>query len=402
MEYINAQNLSVRESAVGFDLNEDGDLDDEIALTIEYDPDAHADTNGYYGSYLDLYLAEFTRNLQWMLDRLDCAEGWTWFDESGAALSDDAVAAMTSEEKAAAFVEGRYARGSAGGMGGMRGGRMNGNLPGRMPGDPPKGERPDGGPGGMKGGGPNGGLPGEMAVGTPDRGTTQSASGGRDSSGYATYAEMVGAYRSDIEEVQAGDRYGNDIVALYNPLNYIGAADVESPAWMRMVMGAAEGDASLFNSMNLYLAWLNAGVDATVEWQWDGGHVPSEVLGNSFALYVDRMVGAHVEGAATVAEARPVLQTQNGTAETASGKDISAWVDSTDISNVSFSLADAAAYRTAGASKAIPGFDVIDYGQEDYVFGSREKDARHWNAKLLEIFETYAGVLESLFNSAGE
>ena len=46
----------------------------------------------------------------------------------------------------------------------------------------------------------------------------------------------------------------------------------------------------------------------------------------------------------------------------------------------------------------MPGFDVIDYGQEDYVFGSAEKDARHWNTFLLEIFETNADVLEPLFN----
>lgn len=73
-------------------------------------------------------------------------------------------------------------------------------------------------------------------------------------------------------------------------------------------------------------------------------------------------------------------------------------MDDTDITNVSFSLTDAGAYRTAGASKAIPGFDVIDYGQEDYVFGSREKDARHWNTYLLDIFEEYRDVLEPLFN----
>ena len=209
---------------------------------------------------------------------------------------------------------------------------------------------------------------------------------------------MVEAYRSDISELQAGDRYGNDIVALYNPLNYIGAEGVDGPAWVRMVMGAAEGDASLFNSLNLQLAWLGAGTDAAVEWQWDGGHVPSEVLGSSFALYVDRMVGERVDGAAAIAEAEPAPQTENGTADAASGKDIGAWVDSSDLANVRVSLADAAAYRTAGASKAIPGFDVIDYGQEDYVFGSPEKDARHWNAKLLEIFEEYADVLEPLFN----
>ena len=65
-------------------------------------------------------------------------------------------------------------------------------------------------------------------------------------------------------------------------------------------------------------------------------------------------------------------------------------------------MADAAAYRTAGASKAIPGFDAIDYGQEDYVFGTKEQDARHWDSVLLEIFETYADTLAPLFNSGAE
>lgn len=70
-------------------------------------------------------------------------------------------------------------------------------------------------------------------------------------------------------------------------------------------------------------------------------------------------------------------QTSNGTAEEAAGKDISGWVNHEDVSAVTFSLKDIAAYRTSGASKAMPGFDVIDYGQEDYVFGNTEKDARH-------------------------
>ncbi|MCC8138644.1 MAG: hypothetical protein LIO76_11440 [Clostridiales bacterium] len=121
MEYINEQNLSVEESAIGFDLNEDGDQDDTIALTIEYDLDAYPETNGYYGTYLDLYLAEFTSNLQWYLDNLDYAEGWTWFDADGNALSDEEVAAMTTEDKATAFIEGRYAASSSTGMGGGMG-----------------------------------------------------------------------------------------------------------------------------------------------------------------------------------------------------------------------------------------------------------------------------------------
>lgn len=420
MEYINDQNLSVNESAVGFDLNKDGDLDDTIALTIEYDEKQYAETNGYYGTYLDLYLAEFTENLQWYLDNLDYAEDWTWFDKKGNALTDKEVAAMTSKDKAKAFIEGRYAKGSSGGMKGDFGGGMpdGGKMDGKMPdGEMPKGEMPDGGkmdsemPGGGKFDGekPDGGkmdrkdsvdgaLNNEMEVGTPDEGTTQSATGSVDSSNYETYADMVAAYKADIEGINAGDKYGNSPVFLYNPLNYIGSEDTKNPTWAKIVMGASEGDMSMFASLNLQIAWLYAGVNAVIEWQWDGGHVPSEILGNSLSLYVDQMYGEYVEDAATIEKQKATAQTKNGTATEMTGTKLSSWVNADDVENVSFSLADAVKYRTAGASKAIPGFDVIDYGQEDYVFGNTEVDARHWNKYLLAIFEEHEDVLEPLFN----
>ncbi|MBR0311775.1 MAG: hypothetical protein IJQ98_05190 [Oscillospiraceae bacterium] len=219
MDYINAQNLTV-----------DGE-----ALTIEYDEAKYPDTNGYGGSYLDYYLAEFTENLQWYLDNLDYAEGWTWFDADGSALSDSDVAAMTSADKAAAFIEGRYAKG---GSGGMDGGMMGGG-PGNGAGGPPSGEMPSGEA-------PSGTLPDgdrsfansdvaanssgdTMDVGTPDAGTTQAAGSSTDSKNYASYAEMLAGYQADVAEVEAGDAYGNNIVELYNPLNYIGAEGTENP-----------------------------------------------------------------------------------------------------------------------------------------------------------------------------
>ena len=61
-------------------------------------------------------------------------------------------------------------------------------------------------------------------------------------------------------------------------------------------------------------------------------------------------------------------------------------------------LAGAAAYRTSGAAKAMPGFDVMDYGQADYVFGSDTADARHWDKYVLKVFEEHAEELSSLFN----
>ncbi len=390
MEYINEQNLTVNEADVGFDLDGDGALNSTIALTIEYDEELYADTNGYGGTYLDLYLAEFISNLQWYLDNLDYADGWTWFDEDGNALSDEAVAAMTSAEKAEAFIEGRYTSSGSGSS---------------MPGGDGDGGPGDGGPG-DGGPGDDGDFPGpgtnptadDDEVGTPEEGSTQSATGSVDSENYDSYEEMVAAYEADIAEILAGDEYGNNIVSLYNPLNYIGDEDTEGSSWVRIVMGASEGDMSMFSSLNLQIAWLNAGTDCEIEWQWDGGHVPSEVLSSSFALYVDQMYAEYAGG---VEVETPAAQTQttNGTSTEASGTDLSSWVDYSDITSVSFSLADAVSYRTAGASKAMPGFDVIDYGQEDYVFGSSTQDARHWDVFLLKIFQEHADTLSELFNA---
>ena len=402
MEYINAQDLSVDESKVGFDLNGDGDTSDTVALTIEYDETGHEDTNGYYGTYLDLYLAEFEQSLQDYIDRLAYAEDWTWFNSDGTALSDSEVAAMTDADRAEAFINGWYVKGSTGSSsGGMEGGPGGSGGPGgNSAGGPPSGEKPDGaGPGGDSAGGPpdmNGGSSEE--VGTPDSGTTQSASSKTDSANYSSFAEMLAAYQADIAEIQAGDEYGNNIVDLYNPLNYIGADGTDGPTWSRILMGASEGDISMMNSLNLQIAWLNAGTDAEIEWQWNGGHVPSEIFGDSLALYVDTMYGEYVDGAVKITKAAASGQTTNGDGTEPSGTDLSAWVSYDSTSGVGMTLAGAAAYRTSGAAKAMPGFDVMDYGQEDYVFGSSTADARHWDTYVLKVFEEHADTLAELFN----
>ena len=415
MDYINNQGLTVEESAVGFDLDGDGAMSSTVALTIEYDAEKYADTNGYGGSYLDLYLTELTENLQWYVDNLAYAEGWTWFNAEGEALSDEEVAAMTDADRARAFIEGRYAKSSSGGSMSGPGGGMGG-FPGGDGG--PGGNPPDGGMGGPGNGekpSDMGEMPDrndqrsfdnagvaensagdEMDVGTPDVGTTQAVGSSTNSNNYASYEEMLAAYEADIAEIQAGDAYGNNIVDLYNPLNYIGAEGTENPTWMRIVCGAVEGDISMFNSLNLQLAALNAGIDATIEWQWDGGHVPSEVLGNSLPLWVDMMYGEYVSDVETV-KADAEAQITNGTAESATGSDLSGWVNIDDEGQVSFSLADGMAYRTSGASKAVPGFDVIDYGQEDYVFGDSDTDARHWSEWVLKALQDNQETLASLF-----
>ncbi|NEG70432.1 hypothetical protein [Bifidobacterium choloepi] len=456
MELVNSRNLTVSESAIGVDIDGDGTLSDkEIALTIEHDGDDssgsdtvsssddtsspdnssgtsstassageasgtgdHSATNGYYGTYLDLYLAKFEQQLQWMIDNLDYASDWTWFSSSGDALSDEEVAAMTAADRATAFVEGRYSgtmtssTAAAGTTDGAPGDLAGGTLPDAS--GLPDGDLPDGLPGDLAGGtgiagaGLNG--MGDF-VGTPDEGTTQSATGATDSANYDSFADMLAAYQADVESVEAGDTYGNNIVELYNPLNYIGAAGTSDPTWVRLVSGAAEGDISMFNSLNLELAFLAAGTATDVEWQWDGGHVPSEILGESLPLTVDTMIGQYgyadsnddsgddstVEAVAVTKPAASA-RTTNGDATSQTGTDLSSWVTVGDDGAVSFALADIAAYRTAGASKAIPGFDVIDYGQEDYVFGNSSQDARHWDRRLLDVLTANQSALESLFN----
>ena len=417
MDYINEKNLSVEESSIGFDLDGDGKLKSSIELKIEYDPEKYTDTNGYGGTYLDLYLAEFEQSLADYIDRLDYADGWTWFDADGNALSDSDVSVMTAEEKAKAFIEGRYAKGESssesvgmnGGpdqMGGAPDGEApSGNLPG---GDAPNGntptdDAPSGNPptGDAPSGNPPSGAPGgnRDAVGTPDAGTTQSAGSGTDSANYDSFEDMLKAYQEDIESIQSGDEYGNNIVDLYDPMNYIGAEGTSDPTWTRILMGASEGDISMMNSLNMQIAWLNAGTDADIEWQWDGGHVPSEILGDSLPLYVDIMYGKYVDGAVDVEKAAASVQKENGDATEATGTDISDWV-SYDDGEVSFSLADAASCRTAGAAKSIPGFDVMDYGQEDYVFGSSKADARHWDKYVLKVMEENSETLAELFHGS--
>ena len=77
----------------------------------------------------------------------------------------------------------------------------------------------------------------------------------------------------------------------------------------------------MFSSLNLQIAWLNVGVDTEIEWQQDGGHVPSEALGDSFSLYVDQMYGEYMDGASSISKPKAEGQTENGTAQEATGKD---------------------------------------------------------------------------------
>ncbi len=111
-----------------------------------------------------------------------------------------------------------------------------------------------------------------------------------DAEGNADFDAMTASYSSDIEEIARGDKYGNNIVDLYNPIRYIGAEGTENPAWSRIMMGGVEGDMALLCSMNISIGWSMAGVrDVILQWQWNGGHVPGDIFSMSFAGYIDQM-----------------------------------------------------------------------------------------------------------------
>ena len=55
--------------------------------------------------------------------------------------------------------------------------------------------------------------------------------------------------------------------------------------------------------------------------------------------------------------------------------------------------------KIVSRSKATPGFDVMDYGQETYEFGSSTQDARHFDKYVLKVLQEDAETLSELFNS---
>ncbi len=111
-----------------------------------------------------------------------------------------------------------------------------------------------------------------------------------DSSLYDTFEEMYEAYKDDIESMQAGDKFGMNIVYLYNPLNYILDEETELPAWVRVVHGTADTDSSVLISMNDGVAFDKMGVNTYFAWSWDEHHVAGDPVGTSMMDYIDEMV----------------------------------------------------------------------------------------------------------------
>ena len=111
-----------------------------------------------------------------------------------------------------------------------------------------------------------------------------------DAESYDTFADMYAAYKADIEQMQAGDKFGQNIVYLYNPLNYILDEQTELPAWMHICHGSADTDSSVLISMNDGIAFDMMGVAGHFGWSWDDPHVAGDPVGTTMEGFIDSMV----------------------------------------------------------------------------------------------------------------
>ena len=186
-----------------------------------------------------------------------------------------------------------------------------------------------------------------------------------DTEVYETYADLMEAYETDIEEMTAGDRFGYNQVYLYDPLNYIFEENEYNPVWTTLIMNAADGEIPLFSSLNISLAWMNAGVDTSLKWLWNDEQTPAGSFGISLPLCVDRMYGKHAEGA-------------EGSGEPPAG-------EQTAEKAASLSLADILRLRFGETGQPVPAFDAFDGGGENGVFGSAGREERHWDIHVLNV-----------------
>ena len=106
------------------------------------------------------------------------------------------------------------------------------------------------------------------------------------------FAELYELYKTDIESMLQGDKFGNNIVYLYNPLNYILDEETEMPAWMHICHGSADTDSSVLISMNDGIAFDMRGVVGHFGWSWDDPHVAGDPVGTTMEDFIDSMVEA--------------------------------------------------------------------------------------------------------------
>jgi hypothetical protein len=104
---------------------------------------------------------------------------------------------------------------------------------------------------------------------------------------HSDYDALVADYKKDLAQVLAGDEFGRNIVKLYNPERYILDKKTEMPKHVRIINGTKDTDTSRTVSLNCYIEFVMRGVDTTLAWSWDEGHVGADPLNTSFTAWLD-------------------------------------------------------------------------------------------------------------------
>jgi hypothetical protein len=106
---------------------------------------------------------------------------------------------------------------------------------------------------------------------------------------HSGYEALVADYKKDLTQVLAGDEFGNNIVRLCNHERYILDKSTEMPKHVRIINGTKDTDASRTVSLNCYIEFVMRGVDATLAWSWDEGHVGADPPNTSFVAWLARI-----------------------------------------------------------------------------------------------------------------
>lgn len=112
---------------------------------------------------------------------------------------------------------------------------------------------------------------------------------GTDSSA-ESFEALYAAYEADVTSMLAGDKFGQNIVYLYNPANYILDAGTDLPAWVHIVHGTADTDTSVLIAMVDAIEFDMAGVETFVAWSWDDPHVAGDPVGTTMQGFIDGMI----------------------------------------------------------------------------------------------------------------
>lgn len=329
MDYINMLGLSVKEQDVELDLTGDGDYEDAVTLTIEYDP-AYQETNGYHGTFLDFYAAKLSQGLNIRISDL-LEEKVVWVASNEGKLTKEEISSLSMDDKALAYMEGRCMQ---------------------------KGQ----------------------AVVTADGGRVfdDAISNGtafdkslEDSSLYSSYEDLCSAFQNDVNQIESGDSYGNNVVGLYDALDLVVSDTNKSPVWVSVDMDINNGEYSLVNSLILQASWINKGVNMQLNWMCDSANARCVSKVNNLAQEIDSRFAKDSDGAKSLSESQNQL-----------------------------SLADVSLWRAGIVGEDALWAGDVDYVGTDFLFGNETQDARHWDTWLYGILDEHKKELKPLFKPA--